>query len=58
VCKLFVIRNFRQVIVKGKNARIFFAKCPDYEDKLPVLGVEPVQRNEVGDKKTVNELVE
>jgi hypothetical protein len=55
---LFVIRNFRQVIVEGINARILFAKCADHEDKLPVLGVEPVQRNEVGDKKTANELVE
>lgn len=55
---MFVISNFRQVIVKRKNARIFFAKCADHEDKLPVLGVEPVQRNEAGDKKTVNELVE
>jgi hypothetical protein len=54
----FFISNFRQVIVKGKNARIFFVKCTDHEDELPVLGVEPVQRNEAGDKKTVNELVE
>jgi hypothetical protein len=55
---LIFYTNFRQVVVKGKNARIFFAKCADHEDKLPALGVEPVQRNEVADKKTVNELVE
>jgi hypothetical protein len=45
-------------MVKGKNATIFFVKCADHDAKLPVLGVEPGQRNEVGDKKTVDELEE